>query len=84
MIFFCTTGTEFLYNRAPDSMKSLLQGAWFALAGIGSCLALAFNGLASDPRLVNMYSTLAGLLGASTVLMWLIFKHLDKEKKNML
>ncbi|KAH8653269.1 hypothetical protein BGZ60DRAFT_508580 [Tricladium varicosporioides] len=84
MIFFCTTGTEFLYNRAPDSMKSLLQGVWFALAGIGGCLALAFNGLASDPRLVTMYSIQAGLLGASTVLMWLMFRHLDKEKTTML
>ncbi|TVY93605.1 putative peptide transporter [Lachnellula willkommii] len=80
LIFFCTTGTEYVYNKAPDSMKSLFQAVWFAMAGFGSCLALAFNGLAHDPQLVTMYSILAGLLSISTILLWLIFGDLDKER----
>ena len=83
-IFCCTTGTEYAYNRAPKSMKSLVQAIWLAMAGIGSCLALSLSQLAEDPRLVIMYSILAVLLGISTVLLWLIFGHLDKEGTTML
>ncbi|KAH9997466.1 major facilitator superfamily domain-containing protein [Xylariaceae sp. FL0662B] len=83
-IFCCTTGTEYAYNRAPKSMKSLVQAIWYAMGGIGSCLALAFSPLAEDPRLVIMYSLLAGLLGICTVLLWLLFGHLDKKATMML
>ncbi|KAI1085422.1 PTR2-domain-containing protein [Whalleya microplaca] len=83
-VFCCTTGTEYAYNRAPKSMKSLVQAIWLAMGGFGSCLALALSPLAEDPRLVIMYSILAGLMGISTVLSWLIFGHLDKEKTAML
>lgn len=83
-VFCCTTGTEYAYNRAPQSMKSLVQAIWLAMAGIGSCLALAFSPLAQDPRLVIMYSILAALLGISTMMLWLIFGHLDKESSTML
>ena len=79
-VFCCTTGTEYAYNRAPKSMKSLVQAIWLAMAGIGSCLALGLSPLAQDPRLVTMYSILAGLMATSTVLLWLIFGHLDKEE----
>jgi len=83
-VFCCTTGTEYAYNRAPKSMKTLVQAIWLAMAGIGSCLALTLSPLAEDPRLVSMYSILAVLLGISTVLLWLIFGHLDKEGTTML
>lgn len=80
LIFFCTTGTEYAYNKAPQCMKSVLQAVWFAMTAIGSCLALAFTGLAYDPRQVIMYSILAALSGASTVLFWVVFRHLNGGK----
>lgn len=83
-VFSCMTGTDYAYNRAPKSMKILVQAIWLAMAGIGSCLALALNPLAKDPRFGIMYSILALLLGISTVLLWLIFRHLDKEATTML
>ena len=83
-VFCCTTGTEYAYNRAPQSMKTLVQAAWLAMAGVGSCLALALSPLAEDPRLVIMYSILAALMGVSTVLLWAIFEHLDKEATTIL
>jgi POT family proton-dependent oligopeptide transporter len=83
-VFCCTTGTEYAYNRAPQSMKSLVQAIWLATAGIGSCLAFGFSPLSQDPRLVILCSVLAGLMAASTVLLWLVFGHLDKEETVML
>ncbi|KAL3421186.1 oligopeptide transporter [Phlyctema vagabunda] len=74
-----TTGTEYAYNRAPKSMKSLVQAIWLSMSGIGSLLALALSPLSEDPRLVILYALLAGLLGISTVALWVIFGYLDKE-----
>ncbi|KAJ6134222.1 POT family-domain-containing protein [Penicillium sp. IBT 18751x] len=80
-VFCMTTGTEYAYNNAPDSMKTLVQAIWLAMAGIGICLALAFTPLTKDPHLVTMYGILAGLLGAATILLWVIFRHVDQVKE---
>lgn len=81
LIFFCTTGTEYAYNKAPQCMKSLLQAVWFAMAAIGSCIALTLTRLTYDPRLVIMYSILAALAGVGTMVLWLMFRHLDQEDR---
>lgn len=77
-VFCLTTGTEYAYNRAPGSMKALVQAIWLAMAGLGSCLALAFTPLTTDPYLVTMYAVLTGLLGGATVLLWVLFRHVDQ------
>lgn len=77
-VFCLTTGTEYAYNQAPASMKSLVQAIWLAMAGIGGLFALGLSPLANDPYLVTMYSICAGLLGVATVAMWAIFGYLDK------
>ncbi|KAI0852293.1 POT family-domain-containing protein [Daldinia vernicosa] len=64
-----TTGTEYAYNHAPKRMKTLVQSIWLAMAGFGSCLALAFTPLTMDPHLVTMYAILSGLLGGATILL---------------
>ncbi|KAI0836038.1 POT family-domain-containing protein [Hypoxylon sp. FL0890] len=79
-VFCLTTGTEYAYNHAPESMKTLVQAIWLAMAGIGSCLALAFTPLTQDPHLVTMYAILAGLLGGATILLWVLFRHVDEVK----
>ncbi|KAJ5823701.1 Proton-dependent oligopeptide transporter family [Penicillium robsamsonii] len=79
-VFCLTTGTEYAYNNAPKSMKTLVQAIWLAMAGIGTCLALAFTPLTRDPHLVTMYAILTGLLGGATVLLWILFRRLDKSK----
>ncbi|KAJ5503823.1 Proton-dependent oligopeptide transporter family [Penicillium fimorum] len=79
-VFCLTTGTEYAYNNAPKSMKTLVQAIWLAMAGVGTCLALAFTPLTKDPHLVTMYAILAGLLGGATVLLWIQFRRLDKSK----
>ncbi|KAJ5971603.1 Proton-dependent oligopeptide transporter family [Penicillium vulpinum] len=79
-VFCLTTGTEYAYNNAPKTMKTLVQAIWLAMAGIGTCLALAFTPLTKDPYLATMYAILTGLLGGATVLLWILFRRLDKLK----
>ncbi|KAJ5941828.1 Proton-dependent oligopeptide transporter family [Penicillium verrucosum] len=79
-VFCLTTGTEYAYNHAPKSMKTLVQAIWLAMAGVGTCLALAFTPLTKDPHLVTMYAILTGLLGGATILLWILFRSLDKSK----
>ncbi|KAJ5106953.1 POT family-domain-containing protein [Penicillium angulare] len=79
-VFCLTTGTEYAYNNAPDSMKTLVQAIWLAMGGIGSCIALAFTPLTEDPYLVTMYAILTGLLGGATFLLWILFRRLDVSK----
>lgn len=79
-VFCLTTGTEYAYNNAPEGMKTLVQAIWLAMAGIGSLLAVAFTPLTKDPSLVTMYAILSGLLGGATVLLWVLFRHVDKVK----
>ncbi|OQE01807.1 hypothetical protein PENSOL_c003G06319 [Penicillium solitum] len=79
-VFCLTTGTEYAYNHAPKSMKTLVQAIWLAMAGVGTCLALAFTPLTKNPHLVMMYAILTGLLGGATILLWILFRSLDKSK----
>ncbi|KAI0376610.1 POT family-domain-containing protein [Hypomontagnella monticulosa] len=78
-VFCLTTGTEYAYNHAPESMKTLVQAIWLAMAGIGSLLAVAFTPLTEDPHLVTMYAILSGLLGGATILLWVLFRHVDDK-----
>ncbi|KAJ5646708.1 Proton-dependent oligopeptide transporter family [Penicillium lividum] len=79
-VFCFTTGTEYAYNKAPKSMKTLVQAIWLGMGGIGACLALAFTPLSEDPHLVTMYAILTGILGGAGILLWIIFRHLDMVK----
>ncbi|KAJ5738529.1 hypothetical protein N7493_001684 [Penicillium malachiteum] len=79
-VFCLTTGTEYAYNNAPDSMKTLVQAIWLATSGIGSCISLAFTPLTEDPYLVTMYAILTGLLGVAIFLLWILFRRLDVSK----
>lgn len=79
-VFCFTTGTEYAYNKAPKSMKTLVQAIWLGMGGLGALIALAFTPLTRDPHLVTMYAILTGLLGASGVLLYIIFRRLDKMK----
>lgn len=79
-VFCLTTGTEYAYNQAPKSMKTLVQAIWLGMAGVGTILALAFTPLTKDPNLVTMYAILTGLLGGATILLWTLFRSLDTLK----
>jgi POT family proton-dependent oligopeptide transporter len=79
-VFCLTTRSEYAYNQSPKRMKTLVQAIWFAMAGMGTCLALVFSPLTKDPHLVTMYAILTGLLGGATILLWVLFWRLDMVK----
>lgn len=83
-IFCFTTGTEYAYNQAPKSMKSVVQSVWMATAGVGACLAMAFTPITKDPHLVIMYSSLAGVMAVTTVLFGVLFGKHDRKKTVLL
>lgn len=79
-VFCFTTGTEYAYNKAPKSMKTVVHAIWLGMGGIGACLALAFTPLSQNPHLVTMYAILTGILGAADVFLWIFFRRLDMVK----
>ncbi|KAF7183383.1 hypothetical protein CNMCM7691_003582 [Aspergillus felis] len=83
-IFCFTTGTEFAYNQAPKTMKSVVQSVWMATAGVGACLAMVFTPITKDPYLVIMYSSLAGVMVLTTVLFGIFFGKHDRRKTLLL
>ncbi|KAE8403527.1 hypothetical protein BDV37DRAFT_249769 [Aspergillus pseudonomiae] len=78
------TGTEYAYNQAPKTRKSLAQSVWMASAGLGACLAMAFTPITKDPHLVIMYSSLAGVMAVTTVPFGVFFGKHDWEKTVLL
>ncbi|OCL07987.1 hypothetical protein AOQ84DRAFT_398180 [Glonium stellatum] len=83
-VFCIPTGTEYAYNQAPRSMKSVVRALWLATAGVGACFAMAFTPVAKDPHLIVMYACLAVVMGVTTVAFWVTFRENDKEKMDML
>lgn len=83
-IFCLTTGTEYAYNQAPKSMKSVIQSIWLATAGVGACIALAFSPISNDPHLVVMYACLASVMGLTAIFFWALFGANDKNKSQLL
>ncbi|KAE8131230.1 oligopeptide transporter [Aspergillus pseudotamarii] len=83
-IFCFTTGTEYAYNQAPKTMKSVVQSVWMATAGAGACLAMAFTPITKDPHLVIVSSSLAGVMAVTTVLFRVFFGRQDREKTVLL
>lgn len=83
-IFRFTTGTEYAYNQAPKTMKSMVQSVWIATAGVGACMAMALTPITKDPHLVIMYSSLAGVMAMTTVLFGAFFGKHNREKTLLL
>ncbi|GFF22396.1 peptide transporter PTR2 [Aspergillus udagawae] len=83
-IFCFATGTEYAYNQAPETMKSVVQSVWMATAGVAACLVVAFTPITKDPYLVILYSSLAGVMAVATVLFGVFFGKLDRAKAVLL
>ena len=77
-IFGFVTGLEYAYGHSPKDMKVIVQAISLLVGGIGSAVALSLTTVAHDPNLVTFYGSLAGAMGATTVIFWLLFRHYDK------
>ncbi|KAL7940310.1 POT family domain-containing protein [Trichoderma barbatum] len=65
-ILAITTAYKFAYDKAPESMKSLIQGVLLTTQGIGALLQLAISPAAQNPKLVVQYAILAAIMFAAT------------------
>lgn len=83
-MFCLPAAQELAYNQSPKSMRSIISAVSIAMAGIGALLAIAFTPLAHDPRLVIMYSILAGIMALVTAVFWIIFRKIDKQELEMI
>jgi len=80
-VFALVTGLEYAYYHSPSGMKVIVQAINLLIAGVGSAVALSLTAVAHDPNLVIFYGSLAGAMGATTVIVWLLFHKYDKVEK---
>ncbi|RMZ76855.1 hypothetical protein DV738_g4732, partial [Chaetothyriales sp. CBS 135597] len=82
---FCLPASqEIAYNQSPGSMRSIVSAVSIGMAGIGSLIAMAFTPLAHNPNQVIMYSVLAGIMAAATIVFWIVFRGIDKKDLEIL
>ncbi|RYO97555.1 hypothetical protein DL765_011156 [Monosporascus sp. GIB2] len=75
------TGLEYAFTKAPKNMRGVVTGMfWFAQA-FSSAIAQAFVGLATDPLLVWLYTTVAIISALGGLGFFFNFRKLDKEEE---
>ncbi|TGZ85616.1 MFS peptide transporter [Ascodesmis nigricans] len=65
-----TSGMEYAYKQAPETMKSLVMAVFLFMAALACLLAQAFVPLAEDPLLEWNYAVPAVLLAIAAVGFW--------------
>ncbi|KAF3004534.1 hypothetical protein E8E14_000105 [Neopestalotiopsis sp. 37M] len=80
-VFAFVTGSAYAYKKAPQNMKSVLQSFYAAMSGVGYLLAVAVSPTAKNPDLVVLWASVSGVMGLTTVIFWLCFRHYDKQEK---
>ncbi|KAI8319893.1 PTR2-domain-containing protein [Martensiomyces pterosporus] len=80
-LFANVTGLEYAYTKAPDSMKSIVMSLYLFTNCGGSILAFCFNPIAKNPKLVENFAIVSGLMGAVCFLFYFCFRHYDKQDK---
>lgn len=68
-ILVSTTGLEYAYTAAGESMKSLVSSFWFLTSTLGNFLVIYLTSLVSDPASVSTFL----IYGALAVIIGLIF-----------
>ncbi|KAK2757413.1 oligopeptide transporter [Colletotrichum kahawae] len=79
-IFASITGLEYAFTKAPRNMRGLVTGVFWFVHAFSSAIAQAFVGLAADPLLVWLYTTIAIISSLGGIGFWLTFRKLDKEE----
>ncbi|KAJ1962383.1 peptide transporter ptr2 [Dipsacomyces acuminosporus] len=80
-LFANVTGLEYAYTKAPESMKSIVMSLYLFTNCGGSILAFCFNPISHNPKLVENFAIVAGLMGAICFLFYFCFRHYDKQDK---
>lgn len=65
-----TSGMEYAFKQAPETMKSLVMAVFLFMAALASVLAQAFVPFAEDPLLEWNYAVPAVLVALAAVGFW--------------
>jgi dipeptide/tripeptide permease len=76
-ILASVTGLELAYAKAPENMKSFIMSLFLLTSAFGSALGIFLAPVAKDPRLVWLYTGLAGTAAIAGVVFHWMFKGLD-------
>ncbi|PKS05207.1 hypothetical protein jhhlp_008575 [Lomentospora prolificans] len=74
------TGLEYAFTKAPKNMRGLVTGVFWFVHAFSSAIAQAFTGLARDPLLVWLYTTVAIISTCGGVGVWVSFRKLDRDE----
>ncbi|CAN6619063.1 peptide transporter Ptr2p [Trichomonascus vanleenenianus] len=77
-IFASVTGLEYAYTKAPANMKSFIMSMYLLTNAFGSALGIALSSTAVDPKLLWMYTGLAGATFVAGWVFYFIFRHYNK------
>jgi POT family proton-dependent oligopeptide transporter len=70
--------TEYAYAESPQNMKAVVQALSQLSVALGCVLCTALGPVSRDPWLVTLYGCLAGIMGLSAAIFWLVFRKRDK------
>lgn len=77
-IFTYVTAFEYVYNKSPKDIKTVVQALTQLTACIASVLGMAISPVAKDPNMVIFYACLAGAMTLTAVLFWWRFAKYDR------
>jgi proton-dependent oligopeptide transporter, POT family len=72
------TAFEYVYNKSPKDMKTVVQALTQLIAGLASVIGMAISPVAKDPNMVIFYACLASTMALTAVLFWLRFGKYDR------
>ena len=73
--------TEYAYAESPPNMKAIIQALSQLTVALGSALCTALGPVSKNPWLVILYGCLAGVMGLSAAVFWLVFRKCDKSEE---
>ena len=82
-IFTSITGLEYGFTKAPDNMRSVVQGIYQLQTAIGAAVQQAFVPLSKDPLLEWNYGVAAVLAFVGGIGFWMTFRKLDGEEDRL-
>lgn len=72
------TAFEYVYNKSPKNIKTVVQALTQLTACVSSVLGMAISPVAKDPNMVIFYACLAGAMALTAVLFWWRFEKYDR------
>lgn len=77
------TGLEYAFTKAPENMRSLVQGVFLLQTAFSSAIGQALVPLATDPLLVWNYAVSAILAAIGGFGFWFTHRGLDKKEDSL-